>query len=140
MGWLLRAGQHVAGPAAACALGTGVTARCEEAKKKAPGGGWRLVFFDEFDYEGLPDARKWSFQTNCNNWVHDRRHNERQWYMDRRLENSHVGDGTLKIVARREDWVGGEVTSARIRSRHKVGGDFRPPCRVEVCAKLPQAR
>lgn len=101
---------------------------------------WKLIFADEFDYDGLPDKRKWSYQTNANNWVHDRRHNERQWYMEARKENSVVSDGTLKIIARKEDWVGGEYTSARIRTRHKLGGDFRPPCRVEVCAKLPPAK
>ena len=117
------------------ALATAAAAvRCEKQKD------WRLVFSDDFDYTGLPDKRKWSFQTNCNNWVHDRRHNERQWYTDARLENARVCGGTLKITARREDWAGGEVTSARIRTRHKLGGDFRPPCRVEVKAKLPPAK
>ncbi|KAH8095188.1 glycosyl hydrolase [Aureococcus anophagefferens] len=85
------------------ALATAAAAvRCE--KKD-----WRLVFSDDFDYNGLPDKRKWSFQTNCNNWVHDRRHNERQWYTDARLENARVCGGTLKITARREDWAGGEA-------------------------------
>ena len=80
------------------ALATAAAAvRCEKKKD------WRLVFSDDFDYSGLPDKRKWSFQTNCNNWVHDRRHNERQWYTDARLENARVCGGTLKITARRED-------------------------------------
>ena len=35
-----------------------------------------LVWRDEFDYEGPPDPHKWEAQTDCNNWIHDRGHNE----------------------------------------------------------------
>ena len=42
-------------------------------------------------------------------------------YMDGRKENSWVSDGTLKIIARREDWLGEPFTSARIRTRGKGG-------------------
>ena len=66
MGWLLRAGQHVAGPAAASALGTGVTARCEEAKKKAPGGGWSAIFLhDREGYLAGKDLQAKSKERSC---------------------------------------------------------------------------
>ncbi|KAH8056562.1 glycosyl hydrolase [Aureococcus anophagefferens] len=99
--------------------------------------GYKLVWSDEFDYEGLPDSRKWSYQVEANNWVHDRNHNEQQWYMSGRKENSYVSDGTLKITARREDWIGNPFTSARIRTRGK--GDWLYG-RMEVRAKLPAGR
>ena len=40
---------------------------------------WRLVWADEFDYTGLPHPKRWSYQVEANNWVHDRNHNEQQW-------------------------------------------------------------
>ena len=83
---------------------------------------YKLVWADEFDYEGLPHPKRWGYQVEANNWVHDRNHNEQQWYMASRRENSYVSGGTLKIIARREDWIGRPYTSARIRTRGK--GDW----------------
>ena len=57
--------------------------------------------------------------------------------MSHRKENSWVSDGTLKIIARREDWQHGEITSARIRTRGK--GDWMYG-RMECRAKLPAGR
>lgn len=99
--------------------------------------GFQLVWSDEFDYSGLPDPRKWSWHVEANNWVHDERHNEVQWYMAERLENARVEDGRLKITARRESWLGEPFTSARIRTKDK--GDWMYG-RVEVRAKLPAGR
>ena len=42
--------------------------------------------------------------------------------MSGRKKNSYVSNGTLKITARREDWIGFPFTSARIRTRGK--GDW----------------
>ena len=42
---------------------------------------YKLVWADEFDYEGLPHPKRWGYQVEANNWVHDRNHNEQQWYM-----------------------------------------------------------
>ena len=82
-----------------------------------------LVWHDEFEYTGVPDPSKWEWQTDCNNWIHDRGHNEQQWYMDGRAENAWVSGGTLKIAARREtDWPGTPYTSARLRTRGR--GDW----------------
>ena len=60
---------------------------------------WRLVWCDEFDYVGAPDAAKWEYQTACNAWVHDDEHLELQHYTER---NAVVEDGCLKITARLE--------------------------------------
>lgn len=98
---------------------------------------YKLVWADEFDYEGLPHPKRWGYQVEANNWVHDRNHNERQWYMASRRENSYVSGGTLKITARREDWIGNPYTSARIRTRGK--GDWVYG-KLLVRAKLPAGK
>ena len=98
---------------------------------------YKLVWADEFDYEGLPHPKRWGYQVEANNWVHDRNHNEQQWYMASRRENSYVSGGTLKIIARREDWIGKPYTSARIRTRGK--GDWVYG-KLLVRAKLPAGK
>jgi beta-glucanase (GH16 family) len=94
-----------------------------------------LVWSDEFDYSGLPDAAKWSFDTdgNASGWGN----NESQYYTSGRLENAEVKDGFLYITARKEDCEGFSYTSARLRTRGK--GDWLYG-RVEVRAKLPDGR
>ncbi len=80
------------------------------------------------------DAEKWFHQTklpNGSSWYN----NEQQHYTNR-LDNSYVSDGTLKIVAKKEEFtdqgVGKQYTSARLNSKYafKYG-------RVEVRAKMP---
>lgn len=94
-----------------------------------------LVWSDEFDYSGLPDAAKWSFDTdgNATGWGN----NESQYYTSDRLENAEVKDGFLNITARKEDYSGFSYTSARLRTKGK--GDWLYG-RVEVRAKLPDGR
>src|SRR5690606_3582287 len=61
-----------------------------------------LIFSDECEYEGLPDADKWHHQIippNNGSWHND----ELQHYTDRE-ENSYVSDGTLKIKALKEQY------------------------------------
>ena len=96
---------------------------------------WRLVWRDEFGVEGLPDAARWNFQTNCNRWLHDAEHGELQEYTRGRAENARVSGGRLRITAVREPFAGQNFTSARLHTHGK--GDWRYG-RVEVCAKLPQ--
>ncbi|HBK95372.1 MAG TPA: glycoside hydrolase, partial [Porphyromonadaceae bacterium] len=31
-----------------------------------PTGNWQLIWNDEFDYNGLPDSAKWSYDTDGN--------------------------------------------------------------------------
>ncbi len=95
-----------------------------------------LVFSDEFEYEGKPDAKKWHHQTfapNNGGWYND----ELQHYTDR-LENSSVGDGTLIIKAFKEDYTtqnsNKNYTSARLNSKFKFTYG-----KVEVRAKLPSS-
>jgi beta-glucanase (GH16 family) len=100
--------------------------------------GRRLVWSDEFDYRGLPDSTKWSYDAGdgCPNlcgWGNQ----ELQFYTERRAENARVEDGHLVIEARREHWQTREYTSARLISKGK--GDWTYG-RMEVRARLPKGR
>jgi beta-glucanase (GH16 family) len=94
-----------------------------------------LVWYDEFNYNGLPDSTKWSFATDRNNigWGN----NELQWYTDSKPENANVGGGTLKITAIKEPINGKKYSSARLTTKNKASWKY---CKVEVRAKLPTGR
>ena len=94
---------------------------------------WQLVWSDEFDYEGLPDPSRWTYDVGGHGWGNK----ELQYYTEARLENARVGEGKLHITARREDWEGNPYTSARVISQGK--GDFQYG-RFEIRAKVPGAR
>lgn len=96
---------------------------------------WKLVWSDEFNYTGLPDSTKWSYDTDGNNWGWG--NNEAQWYTKARPENTWVSNGMLKITAVKEPTSGKEYSSGRIITKGK--GDWKY-CRVEVKAKLPEGR
>ncbi len=94
-----------------------------------------LVWSDEFNYTGLPDASKWGFDTDGNAWKWG--NNEAQYYTANRLKNAEVKDGYLYITAHKEDYQGSAYTSARLRTKGK--GDWLYG-RVEVKAKIPDGR
>ena len=98
-------------------------------------GGKILVWNDEFDYSGLPDSKRWSYDTdgNASGWGN----NESQYYTASRLKNAEVKDGFLTITAHLEDYEGFKYTSARLVTRGK--GDWLYG-RVEVKAKIPDGR
>ncbi len=58
---------------------------------------WKLVWADEFDYTGLPDSAKWSYEEG---YI---RNKEPQYYTRARKENAWVEGGVLTITARQED-------------------------------------
>lgn len=94
----------------------------------------QLVFSDEFDYEGKPDANKWHHQTippNNGGWHND----ELQHYTDR-SENSSVNDGTLKINAIKENYTTQNSTKSYTSARMNAKFAFTYG-KVEVRAKLP---
>ena len=93
---------------------------------------WELVWSDEFDYEGLPDEDKWSYDTEGNSWGWG--NNELQFYTRAREKNARVDGEYLHIISRKEDYEGKEYTSARLRTKGK--GDWLYG-KVEVRAKLP---
>jgi beta-glucanase (GH16 family) len=90
---------------------------------------------DEFDYEGLPDVKKWSYDVGSQNngWGN----NELQYYTEANLENARVENGLLTITAKRENMEGLGYTSARLVSKGK--GDFLYG-RFEVRAKVPPGK
>lgn len=57
-------------------------------------GGYKLIWHDEFDTDGKPNAADWSFE---HGFVRNR---EWQWYQD---SNAEIRDGVLVITARREN-------------------------------------
>jgi len=95
--------------------------------------GWKLVWADEFDNNGLPDPQKWGFEVAAPGWVN----NEAQAYTDKRLENARVENGKLIIEARMDNYQNNLYTSARLVSRNR--GDWTYG-RFEIRAKLPYGR
>lgn len=100
--------------------------------------GWKLVWADEFDKPGLPNAAKWEYDTERNKagWANE----ELQYYSRARAENSRVAGGKLLITARKEklagepDFGGQAYTSARLFTRGRYEFTYGY---VEVRAKLP---
>ena len=83
---------------------------------------YNLVWNDEFDYSGAVDPSKWFHQTYPpfnGGWA-----NAEEQHYTNRLSNSFVDNGTLKIVAKREQYqdpVVGSIksfTSARLNSKY----------------------
>ena len=74
----------------------------------------QLVWSDEFDYSGAPDASKWGYDLGGGGWGN----NEVQVYTDD-LANASVDNGrlTIKAIKSGETW-----SSARLVTRNK--GDW----------------
>jgi beta-glucanase (GH16 family) len=94
---------------------------------------WKLVWSDEFNYNGLPDDNKWGYDVGGHGWGNK----ELQYYTERRKENARVENGNLIIEARQDGFQGNLYTSARLVSKNK--GDWTYG-RFEVRAKLPSGR
>jgi len=90
---------------------------------------WQIVWQDEFNYTGAPDAGKWGYDVGGGGWGNG----EAQYYTNNRRENARVENGNLVIEARRDN-VGAEYSSARLVSRGK--GDWTYG-RIEIRAKIP---
>jgi beta-glucanase (GH16 family) len=103
--------------------------------------GYRLVWADEFDRDGLPDPAKWVHDTHRNRegWYN----NELQYYAGPRAENAVVRGGRLVITARREslasaaDWGGQRYTSARLLTRGRQDWTYGF---FEISARMPCGR
>ncbi len=94
---------------------------------------WELAWSDEFDYEGLPDQTKWSYDVGGGGWGNA----ELQYYSADRMENARVDGDHLIIEARKESGFSRDYTSARLVSKGK--GDWKYG-RIEVRVKLPEGR
>jgi beta-glucanase (GH16 family) len=99
-----------------------------------PQGEYQLVWSDEFSGTGSPNSIQWFHQTQLpagGNWF-----NGEQQHYTHRLNNSSVGNGVLKITARKETFTDQgqtkQYTSARLNSKFAFTYG-----RVDVRAKLP---
>jgi beta-glucanase (GH16 family) len=90
----------------------------------------KLIWADEFNTNGAPDATKWNFQI----WNPGYVNNELQSYTNR-PENIIVEDGVLKIKAIREKYGNGDFTSGRIESNGKFDFTYG---KIEIRAKVPK--
>ena len=98
--------------------------------------GYQLVWFDEFEVDGLPDSTKWSYDLGdgcpelCG-WGN----NELQFYQANNKKNARVENGHLIIEAHQEKVNQYNYTSSRMVTKNK--GDWRYG-RIEVKARLPK--
>jgi beta-glucanase (GH16 family) len=90
-----------------------------------------LVWSDEFDIAGSPDATKWVYDTGTGSggWGN----NELEYYTSR-TDNAIVSNGTLKIIAKKESYSGSAYTSARMLTRGLFSFQYG---KIEIRAKLP---
>lgn len=93
---------------------------------------WHLVWSDEFEYKGLPDTSKWTYDVGSRNgWGN----NELEYYTYRKTENARAEDGKLIIEARKEKVDSFNYTSARLLTRGKAAWQYG---KIEVRAKIPE--
>ncbi|HEY0043363.1 MAG TPA: glycoside hydrolase family 16 protein [Allosphingosinicella sp.] len=102
--------------------------------------GYSLVWADEFKGSGMPDTKKWAYDTafNKKGWFNE----EKQYYSNARSKNSRVRNGRLIIEAHAEkldpkrfpDWGGQPYTSARLFTRGIQSWQYGY---FEARAKLP---
>jgi len=88
-----------------------------------------LIWSDEFNTAGAPDASKWGYDIGAGGWGNS----ELQYYTNR-TDNVLVSNGTLKIIAKKEAYSGSSYTSARLLSKDKFSFQYG---KVEISAKLP---
>jgi beta-glucanase (GH16 family) len=113
-------------------------------RAEGPPPGYRLVWSDEFDYQGQPDAAKWGYEEG---FV---RNKELQYYTRDRRENARVEHGMLVIEGRKERFRNprfdprhgpkgeyAEYTSASLITLHKASWLYG---RIELRAKLPHGK
>lgn len=92
--------------------------------------GWIPVWCEEFNYTGMPNSQKWSYDVGGGGWGN----NELQYYTEGDSDNAIVENGKLIITAIKEDYLGNEYTSARLVTRNKADWKYG---KIEVYAKLP---
>ena len=92
---------------------------------------WKLVWSDEFNYNGLPDTSNWS------NEVGFIRNHELQYYTKQRIENSRVVNGNLLIIGRKEFYNNANYTSASLVTDGKHSWTYG---KIEARMKLPKGQ
>jgi beta-glucanase (GH16 family) len=92
--------------------------------------GWQLAWSDSFSVNGLPDSKKWAYETGASGWGN----NELENYTASRLENARVDSGNLIIEARNDNYQNHQYSSVRM---HSIGTGNWTYGRFEIRAKLP---
>ena len=116
-----------------------ITAGADE--KIALPAGYVQVWADEFDRPGLPDPKKWAYDTSRNKegWYNE----EKQYYAADRPENARVENGRLILTARKErlsdkaDFGGQDYASGKLVTRGLAEWKYGY---IEVRAKLACGR
>jgi beta-glucanase (GH16 family) len=88
-----------------------------------------LIWSDEFDQPGAPNPAKWNYDIGAGGWGNQ----ELQNYTNR-TDNAIVSNGTLKIIAKKENLGGSAYTSARLLTKDKFSFKYG---KIEVRAKMP---
>ena len=91
---------------------------------------WNLVWSDEFEYSGLPDSTKWSY--NIGNWGWG--NNELQYYTLADTNNALVDNGVLRIRGVKDN---GIWSSARLTTQGKTTFLYG---KMDIRAKVPVKR
>jgi len=94
---------------------------------------WKLVWSDEFNYSGLPDSSKWNYEVGGHGWGN----NEKQFYLEKSLENSFVKEGLLHVVALRKEFKNSKYTSSKLTTYKRISVQYG---KIEVMAKLPKGK
>ncbi len=94
---------------------------------------YQLVWYDDFDVNGLPDTANWLYDTEGNEagWGN----HEAQHYTIANEKNAWIENGKLHIRALHEAFEGKEFTSARLVSKESWQYG-----KMEISAKVPNAR
>lgn len=95
----------------------------------------KLVWSDEFDYNGFPDSTKWKYSVGngCPNlcgWGN----NELQYYTDHKKKNARVENGILTIEVHEEPIDSFDFSSAKLVTEGIADWKYG---RFEINAKLP---
>lgn len=100
----------------------------------APTSEWHLVWSDEFKQPdgSAPDPAKWSYDIGGDGWGN----NELEYYTSR-TNNVRIEDGKLVIEARKENFAGKGITSARLRTQGKWSWTYG---RIEARIKIPRGQ
>jgi beta-glucanase (GH16 family) len=113
------------------------------------GAEWELLWADEFNTPGLPDASKWVYETG---FV---RNNELQLYTKGRHENARIGNGHLVIEGRQERFPNPAYAPNAARQSRRTTTEFADYTsasittegrasflygRIEIRARLPRGK
>lgn len=90
------------------------------------------VWSDEFNNNGAPSSANWKHEVNGDGGGN----NELQYYTNR-LENAECSNGTLKITAKKESYLGKSYTSARIITYGKKSFKYG---KIEARIKMPYGK